>query len=154
MLGCGGHTFGHRPWLAGSRDENIPHKKKLLPAKDHILYMVSGAANGIDTMADAWATEHGILMINYRAEGVDKYSSKKKWGKALLLRNTVIVNDCTHLLAFPHPTKSRGTWNTIRKAREMNREVSVVRYRGATFFEPDTKTKTGRQTILNFQKKN
>ena len=129
-----------RPWLDREMEMYLK-KRNLFPAKDHILLVISGGANGIDTMVDAWARERGIEMINYKPLGVDKYSSKKKWGKANGLRNTVIVNDCTHLLAFPLPKKSRNTWRTIRKAREMNREVSVVRYKGNTYFG-------GRETIV------
>ena len=78
--------------------------------------IISGGAKGADSIARKWANERGFELVEYHAN----------WGKygrsAGPRRNTLIVNDCTHLVAFPL-TGSRGTWDSVRKAqRSRSRE--------------------------------
>ncbi len=71
--------------------------------------IISGGATGIDTIAEEYASLSGIQTSIFNPEYI-------KYGRsAPLIRNSQIVNACTHLLAFPSAT-SKGTWDSIRKA--------------------------------------
>ncbi len=71
--------------------------------------VVSGGALGADAMAEKWAKRHGIPLMILKPDW-------KKYGKAAgILRNTDIVDACTHVVAFPSP-KGKGTQDFIRKA--------------------------------------
>lgn len=80
--------------------------------------VVSGGAKGADTLAERWAHEHGVRLVVFKPDWQGK-------GRAVgVLRNTDIVNQCTHLIAFPSST-GRGTQDSIRKARSANKVVVV-----------------------------
>ena len=79
--------------------------------------IVSGAAKGTDTLAREYAHSHSIRLIEHPPKTFTSYE--------LLARNTLIVNDSNHLLAFVCPC-SRGTWDTIRKARKKQIPVKII----------------------------
>lgn len=81
--------------------------------------VITGGARGADAMGEAWALEHKIELKVFLPE------YKKHGKRAPLLRNTDIIKECTHLLAFPHKDGS-GTQDAIRKAMKMDKIVSVV----------------------------
>jgi hypothetical protein len=81
--------------------------------------VITGGARGADAMGEQWAKDHDIELKVLTPE-YSKYGSK-----APLLRNTEIVRECTHLLAFPHASGS-GTQDAIRKAMKTDKIVSVV----------------------------
>lgn len=81
--------------------------------------IITGGAKGADALGEQWAKDHGIELKVLRPE----YG--KHGNKAPLIRNTEIVSECTHLLAFPHPQGS-GTQDAIRKAEKMGKVVIVV----------------------------
>ncbi len=71
--------------------------------------VISGGATGADAMAEKWAKRHSIPMQIFRPDW-------KKYGKAAgIMRNTDIINACTHVVAFPSQ-KGKGTQDSIRKA--------------------------------------
>lgn len=71
--------------------------------------IVSGGARGVDTIAEVYAKEFGIVTKIFPAEW-DTY------GKAAgFKRNTDIVAYCTSVVAF-WDGKSRGTLDTLQKA--------------------------------------
>lgn len=72
--------------------------------------VVSGGADGIDSLAVNKARCRGI-------ECVEFFPNYRLGPKAPLLRNTQIVQHSTEIHAFP-ASWSRGTWDTVRKARE------------------------------------
>lgn len=74
--------------------------------------IVSGGAQGTDTLAERWAKEHKIPTIIYKPNW-------RKYGKrAGPLRNTDIVAKSTHLVAFPPTSRANsGTRDAIRKAK-------------------------------------
>lgn len=81
--------------------------------------IVSGGANGIDTLAERFAKENNIKLKVHPAEW-------SKYGKAAgPVRNQLIVNDITHLLAIPIKT-SIGTFSTIKKAKTAMRNITIV----------------------------
>ena len=79
--------------------------------------IVSGGAQGIDTIAREYAKDHEIKMI--------EHLPKKFTSVELLARNSLIVQDSDFLLAIVCPC-SRGTWDTIRKAKKKNIPVKIV----------------------------
>ncbi len=82
--------------------------------------IISGGATGADTLAERYAAQHNIPTEIYLPE-YSKYGQQ-----APLERNTTIVEQCTHLLAFPTP-ESRGTWDTVRKAMNLELTVTVIK---------------------------
>ena len=72
--------------------------------------VISGGAQGADTMAAKWAKDNNYPLVVHKAE-FSKYG--KSAGTA---RNSTIVNGATHMLAFPSKT-GKGTQDSIRKAK-------------------------------------
>ncbi len=82
--------------------------------------IVSGGAGGTDTMARRFARSRGYALKEWKPD----YSTGR--GKAAPLdRNTSIVQDSHLVIAFP-TKQSRGTWDTIRKARALGRGCLFV----------------------------
>lgn len=80
--------------------------------------VISGGADGVDTVAIAVATDQCHRWTEYLPD------YKKHGSRAPLVRNQFIVNDCDELHAWPAPW-SRGTWHTVRLAREAGKPVTV-----------------------------
>ena len=80
--------------------------------------IVSGGAKGADTLAEKYCEKSHVPIE------VIKPDYKSYGRKAPLLRNTQIVQLCTHVLAFPSKTGS-GTQDTIRKAKNMNKDITI-----------------------------
>jgi len=81
--------------------------------------IISGGANGVDTLAKKFAKEFDIQFLVFEAEW-DKYG--KSAGPK---RNTLIVNNSTHVIAFVSKD-SVGTWDTVRKAQKINLVVNII----------------------------
>lgn len=83
-----------------------------------IITGTEGAAKGADSMACDYARENRIALRVHAAQW-------SKYGKrAGPLRNTIIVEDCTHVVAFPSVGGS-GTQDTLRKATLVGKHVTV-----------------------------
>lgn len=81
--------------------------------------IISGGANGVDTLAKKFAKEFDIPFLVFEADW-------SKYGKSAgPKRNTLIVNNSTHVIAFVAPD-SIGTWDTIRKAQNLNLLVNII----------------------------
>ena len=75
------------------------------------IVVVSGGAKGTDSLAEQWADEKGYEKTIF-------YPDWKRWGRgAGLKRNTQIVEECTHMIAFPSKS-GRGTQDSIRKEQK------------------------------------
>ena len=75
------------------------------------LTIISGGAKGADSLAGEFATDFDIPIKIYSANW-------KKYGKAAgVLRNSQIINEATHVVAFPSVT-GKGTQDSIKKAKE------------------------------------
>ncbi len=72
--------------------------------------VISGGARGVDMDAATCARGNGLEVV----EHLPDYA--RHGMRAPLERNTLIVNDADEVHAWPAPW-SRGTWDTVRKAR-------------------------------------
>lgn len=110
--------------IVGSRDwTNWDQFQTIL--KDYIkqhgtpIKIVTGDARGVDSMACRWAIKRGISYTVWVANW-------KQYGRrAGILRNTDIIKTATHVLAF-HRNNSPGTRDSIEKARDMDKDLTVV----------------------------
>lgn len=93
--------------------------KKCLAEIGEVETFVSGGAKGTDKMAERYASETGIPIVIYKPDWDGRGRG------AGLERNTDIVTDSTHLLAFLSP-RSKGTPDTIRKAHNKGIPVKVI----------------------------
>lgn len=84
--------------------------------------ILSGMADGADTMGYLTAQDRGIPYMEYPAEW-------ERYGKRLAgkLRNQKMADDATHLLAF-WDGRSTGTKDMITRAKYMRLHTTVVRY--------------------------
>lgn len=80
--------------------------------------IISGGASGVDSLAEQYATEFDIELVIHKPDW-DKYGNA-----AGPKRNTLIVNDSDKLIAFPSKS-SKGTWDSVRKAKKVNKEVTI-----------------------------
>lgn len=81
--------------------------------------VVSGGAKGADTLGERYAREKGIKMLRLLPDW-------KTHGRAAgLIRNTDIVKECTHVIAFIKG-ESRGTKDTIAKATKAGKNVTTI----------------------------
>lgn len=90
--------------------------------------IISGGATGADTLAKRYANEHHINMIEHLAswKKKDPFTGKMVYDRdSGKKRNTLIVNDCTHLIAFISKY-SKGTWDTINKAEKAGKHVTKI----------------------------
>lgn len=81
--------------------------------------IISGGAKGADTFAEKYAEKNSIQTIIH----VPNYAKYKGY-VAPLMRNTLIVDDCDAVLAFPSKNGS-GTQDTIKKAQKANKDVTI-----------------------------
>lgn len=82
--------------------------------------IISGGARGADTLAEQFARECSIPLQVFEADW-------KTYGRSAgFIRNQKIVAVCDTILAF-WDQKSRGTADTIKKAREAGKKVFVVK---------------------------
>lgn len=85
--------------------------RKEIEMDKKITHIISGGASGVDKLAEKYAKDNNINIIIH-------YPDWKKYGKnAGPLRNKLIVNDATHLIAFVHEN-SKGTVNCYNYAIE------------------------------------
>jgi len=111
--------------IVGTRDFNDYEyfKKKLneLDIFDKDTIIVSGGARGPDMFAELYTTEMKYHLIVFPA----KWNTYGK--QAGFLRNTQIVNECDIVIAF-WDGKSKGTEDTIKKARMKSKPVIIINY--------------------------
>jgi hypothetical protein len=84
--------------------------------------IISGGATGVDTLAKNYATTSKIPFVEFEAKwrtDLGKYDRS-----AGPKRNTKIVKECTHMLAFPSP-KGSGTQDSIKKAKKAKKHLTV-----------------------------
>lgn len=79
--------------------------------------IISGGAPGTDSLAERYAREHGIPFLVFKAD----WSQGKKAGP---IRNTKIINEATHLLAFPSE-QGKGTQDSIKKAQQKRLHLTL-----------------------------
>ena len=111
----GGRDFSDYDLLKGKLTDFIAMNKISVNA------IVSGGAKGTDTLAEKLAAEIGVQMIVFRPE-YDKYGRR-----ATLERNTLIIEHSDIVFAFWNGT-SRGTLDSITKARKREKQLYIVSY--------------------------
>lgn len=124
--------------VVGSRDFNdkkvIFDKLDQLNNQYKIEMIISGGAKGVDSISIEWAKKNNIKFDekipdwDTPVEGVPMKINK--FGKpynpiAGKLRNTLIVNDCSHLIAF-WDGFSGGTKDSIDKAKKQDKVLEIV----------------------------
>ena len=109
--------------IIGSRGLRLPVPEELVPKTTTLI--LSGAANGIDRMARAFALEHHIP-IHEVLPDYDRYGRS-----APLCRNDAIIDAADYVLAI-WDGKSRGTAYVIRRCRVLKKPLRVLRVRVQT----------------------
>lgn len=84
--------------------------------------VVSGGARGADSLGEAWAHARHLPVTSYRPQWLRPDGSVNRG--AGLVRNSAIVSECTHMVAFPSKS-GRGTQDSIKKARLKGKYVEV-----------------------------
>lgn len=111
--------------VVGSRDwtdyEQVKEYLDLICSHNHVTAIVSGGARGVDKMAERYSREELGMEPTVFLPDV------KRWGipKALFKRNTEIVKHSDIVIAL-WDGKSTGTADTIRKAKNFERQHFVV----------------------------
>jgi hypothetical protein len=82
-------------------------------------FIISGGADGIDFFAELYADKYNIEKKIYEAFW-DEFGDA-----AGPIRNTKIINHCTHVLAMPIKA-SRGTNDTIKKAKIKKKIMTIL----------------------------
>ena len=90
---------------------------KLEPTK-----IVSGGANGADTLAYEYARKRGITFVCHPPLEDEKKSMG--FARAAYRRNLKIVEHAELLVAFPDK-ESKGTWHSIRLAEKLNKPILI-----------------------------
>jgi hypothetical protein len=112
--------------IVGSRTFNDYQKlkeeiEKLISSGLVIEEIISGGAKGADTLAERFSIENNKIKFTVFKPEWAKYG--RAAGK---IRNTLIIENCDMLLAFWDFT-SRGTKDSIEKARKINKDVLVIK---------------------------
>lgn len=109
--------------IVGSREINDPEilmtALKKVPHLEQVTEIVSGGANGVDTLAKQYAVENGLKLTEFLPD----YKSLGRG--APLARNTQIVEYADIVLAIPIKGSSRGTRDSMRKAEKFGKRLIV-----------------------------
>lgn len=92
---------------------------------DRIEMIVSGGANGADSLAQQWAKERGFPCMVYYARWKDKEGNHDKG--AGFRRNNYIIKTADKVLCFWDGI-SRGTAHSIETAEKMGKPVVILKF--------------------------
>lgn len=82
--------------------------------------IISGGACGVDSFAKIYATENGIHYKEFLPNKEEPFPER------YFNRNKKIAEECDILIAFDKVAGRSGTKNTIRYAKELNKEVILL----------------------------
>lgn len=86
---------------------------------NNVYLIVSGGAEGADSLGEKWANENNIKTLILKPDW-------KKHGKAAgFIRNTDIVDQSDMIIAF-WDGLTRGTEDTIHKTQETDKKLEVI----------------------------
>lgn len=89
--------------------------------------VISGGADGIDTVTREVAAEYGYTRDNGRF--IEHLPAVKRWADGYRPRNLKIAQDCTHLLRLHHPaSKTYGSGWTADRADDLGKPVIYRAY--------------------------
>lgn len=83
-----------------------------------VIKIVSGGADGADTIAEIFALEHGIPIRIHRPD----WSLGRHAG---FLRNADIIENCTHVIAL-WDGSSKGTADSLKKAKNFGKKIVTI----------------------------
>ncbi len=105
--------------IVGSRSLKDPALLEEALKGLHISKIITGGAEGIDTLAEAWAKQHSIPVQIIKPDWM-------KHGKAAgVLRNQQIIEAAELVIAI-WDGKSSGTADSIRRAKALNRLLKII----------------------------
>lgn len=87
--------------------------------KGEIEFVSGGCPSGADNMIAIYCKNNGFKITEYLPD----WTIGKHAG---FLRNKLIVDDCTHLIAF-WDEKSKGTKNSIDMAQKQNKPIRIIK---------------------------
>lgn len=87
-----------------------------------ISLLVSGGANGADSLAQKYAKQYGKSILIHYPDWT--YLGKK----AGYVRNKKIIDDSEKVIAFWNGT-SKGTLNSIEEAKKQGKNVVIIKYK-------------------------
>lgn len=107
--------------VIGSRSfKNFELLKNTL-SKIEISLIISGGADGADSLAERYAREQSIPTKIFLPDW-------KKYGKSAgMIRNTDIINEADVVVAF-WDGQSRGTFDGIEKAKKLDKKLILITF--------------------------
>jgi len=94
---------------------------KLDAFKNQIIELISGGAQGADTLAEAWALANNVPIILFKPDW-------KRYARAAgIKRNKQIIESCDYCIAF-WDGKSRGTASSLKFCEKLNKPFEIVAY--------------------------
>ena len=106
--------------IVGSRGLRVPIPEDAVPK--NTTQIISGAANGIDRMARAYALEHHIQLLEVLPD-YERYGRR-----APLMRNNSIIDDADYVIAI-WDGRSPGTKYVIDRCRALQKPLRIIRVR-------------------------
>lgn len=94
--------------------------------KDKIKLIVSGGANGADTLATNWASDYGVPYLVFPALWRDPETGIHDRG-AGFRRNRHIIEYSDVVIAF-YDGVSRGTANSLEIAKQLNKPIKIISF--------------------------
>ena len=107
----GGRKFDNAALMKQILDQHLPTQ------------IISGGANGADTLAYHYARQRGITFICHPPLESEKH--KMGFVRAAKRRNFRVIVEAELLVAFPD-RQSKGTWHTINLAKRYGIPVRVI----------------------------
>lgn len=107
--------------VIGSRGFNNYDLVKKTLSNIEITLLVSGGADGADSLGEQYAIENNIETKIFLPDW------EKHKRAAGMIRNTDIVNESEVVVAFWDGT-SRGTLDSINKAKKLNKKLIIINY--------------------------
>lgn len=96
-------------------------EEKLDTFKYQIVELISGGAQGADTLAEAWALANNVPVKLYKPDW-------KRFGRAAgIKRNKQIIESCNYCIAF-WDGKSKGTASSLKFCEKLNKPFEIVVY--------------------------
>ena len=111
--------------IVGGRDfQNYAYMQECLSElqKEYtIIGVISGGAKGADTLGEKWADQNKITKRIFPADW-------EKYGKSAGMRRNKDIVDNADIIAAFWDGKSRGTANTIERARLSRKILKIYKY--------------------------
>lgn len=118
VIVAGGRDFGNYEYLKEKLEDTF---NSLGDSDAHPIEIISGMADGADTLGIRYAEEHKLTMVLYPANW------KRYPRMADILRNVDMLAAATHLVAF-WDGKSHGTKHMIEIAKDKGIPVWIYKY--------------------------